>query len=84
MKTNPNDKALATYQVKYNEIIEGLWGGLTKREQFAAMAMQSLLSINDGNVPKEGAMTGWNYEIIALCSIRAADALIKELNIGQP
>lgn len=58
-------------------------GGLTKREYFAAMAMQSLLSINDGEVPKKGDMALWNYETIATCATRAADFLITELNKEQ-
>lgn len=44
-------------------------GGLTKREYFAAMAMQGLLFHDDAGPDR-----------IALCSVYYADALIEELN----
>jgi hypothetical protein len=48
--------------------------GLTKREYFAAMAMQGILANNaEGN-------TEWLYDIIGQHSVLAADALITELN----
>lgn len=43
--------------------------GLTKREYFAAMAMQGMLAIDDP--PKE---------VVARFAVEQADALIKELN----
>ena len=59
-------------------------GGLTKRELFAAMAMQSILSKQDQdeNVPSG---RGWNEVVdrsdrIARKALRAADALIAELS----
>lgn len=45
--------------------------GLTKREQFAAMAMQGLMAAT-GN-------TMWSCESTAQCSVGMADALISEL-----
>lgn len=51
--------------------------GLTKREYFAAMAMQGLLSIHDdtnGIVPNES-----NLIYMAGLSVKAADTLLKEL-----
>lgn len=51
--------------------------GLTKREYFAAMALQGMLANNaEGN-------TKWNYDIIAQHCCKAADALIEQLN-NQP
>ena len=49
--------------------------GLTKREYFAAMAMQGLLA-NMGN--------NYLYEIQAKDSVKIADTLIKALNESQP
>ncbi len=52
--------------------------GLTKREYFAAMAMQGMLS-NNNNI------TYFTYfEKVAKRSVQAADALIKALNESQP
>jgi hypothetical protein len=45
--------------------------GLTKREYFAAMAMQGILSCQQGDFPSD---------LIAKSAIVCADALIKELN----
>lgn len=48
--------------------------GLTKREYFAAMAMQGLLS----------AARGWNAMDFSQCSVSYADALLAELSKVQP
>ena len=48
-----------------------IYQGLTKREYFAAMAMQGILS---------GAQYLDNYELFAKHAVAAADALIAELN----
>ena len=61
--TNPTD------QITY---VDRLSKGLTKREYFAAMAMQGLLANPD--------LTKTDDVIIAMTSIDAADALIKALN----
>jgi len=50
--------------------------GLTKREHFAAVAMQGLLS-NPLEVPSTGGKKLKNF--IATCSIDFADALLEEL-----
>jgi len=50
---------------------------LSKRELFAAMAMQGMLANN-----AEG-IVDWNYEIVAVHSRKAADALIKELKANE-
>ena len=61
--TNPNDPTFPEH--------EGDCNGLTKREHFAAMAMQGLLACP--------LVTG-NNEQIAKYARAAADALIAELN----
>lgn len=49
--------------------------GLTKREYFAAMAMQGMLANSaEGN-------TEWNYDTMAKHCCIAADALVEQLNI---
>lgn len=53
-------------------------GGLTKREYFAAMAMQAFIHKcapveNEKNEPKP------NYELIASCSVSMVDCILKEL-----
>jgi hypothetical protein len=59
--TDPNDTV---------DINHGI--GLTKREYFAAMAMQGLLSADS-----------INYEAIIGDAVKLADALIEELNKGK-
>ena len=49
-------------------------GGLTKRELFAAMAMQGELASDDGAFYLD------NESLLASRSVRYADALIAELN----
>ena len=53
-----------------------LWIGLTKREYFAAMAMQGYISCGKFNQVSD--------ETLAMCSVQQADALIKALNEPQP
>jgi hypothetical protein len=63
--------------VKYNE-------GLTKREYFAARAMQGMLankSIFNGEI--EGNHDAENYDFIGKEAAFIADALIKALNENQ-
>lgn len=45
--------------------------GLTKREHFAAMAMQGLCGAND--------CAGWTQDEIAVSAVQIADALLAEL-----
>lgn len=68
--TNPNDSA---YPVRLNpQDPHSDMGGLTKREYFAAMAMQ-------GMMVADMKSDEWS-EIRARRSIRMADSLIAELN----
>ena len=58
--------------------------GLTKREHFAAMAMQGLLS-NPGGVVQANSMSGTNWcncdaDDMAQWSVSCADALLAELD----
>lgn len=64
-----------------------LKGGLIKREYFAAMAMQGQLS--DGNTivgasKSECAKESSTWEAIAIISVKAADALLAELEKARP
>lgn len=52
--------------------------GLTKREYFAAMAMQGLLAANQP-MPITESMDGY-LKTLSVTSVLAADALIAELN----
>lgn len=52
------------------------WIGLTKREYFAAMAMQGYISCREFDNLSE--------EQLAMCSVVQADALIKALNESKP
>lgn len=51
--------------------------GLTKREYFAACALQGVLT------KEEARNTGVTYSEFALDAVRFADALIKALNNGE-
>lgn len=84
MKTNPNDsispvheptRVLQNGSDDYSSCI--LAGGLTKREYFAAMAMQGFLSM-----PSDRAEQYNEFDIFTL-SVKAANALIAELNKEQ-
>ena len=60
-----------------NQVANNTWKtkGLSKREHFAAMAMQGILSGNI-SMPSGGKVTGADVSIIA---VQAADALLKAL-----
>lgn len=74
MKTEPNHPAnVITEETTIGQM------GLTKREQFAAMAMQGMLS---GMVDAHGHGSIDN-EVVAKYSVNLADALIKALNNEQ-
>lgn len=64
MKTKPNESAFPDHQV--------LHLGLTKREYFAAMALQGIISNKDGLDIK--------IERIVESAVDTADALIEELS----
>lgn len=46
---------------------------------FAAKAMHGLLAQAHDEHPQTYDMEKWNYEVIAKCSIKAADELLKQL-----
>ena len=56
--------------------------GLTKREYFAALAMQGLLSVYDNNNHLVPNMP--NVKYMAELSVTASDELIKQLNKTEP
>lgn len=85
MKTIPDESAFSA--PAFTDINEGRGSarshdriiGLTKREYFAAMAMQGLIAcprmpVTANNIPSSSA------ETIAVNALRCADALIDELN----
>ena len=74
MKTNPNDPvAPVTEWIKDKTSDTGFRHstipGLTKREYFAAMAMQGILPVNDIQI-----------DFVAQQAVKFADALISALN----
>ena len=70
--THGNDWAYPVVEQAVNPEVWNTYPGLTKRELFAAMAMQGLCaSLNEGS---------WSYEQLSEYSVKHADALIKELN----
>ncbi len=74
MKTNPNESAWPTGAANHSIHVDKAFGiGLTKREYFAAMAMQGWIACQH-----EG-FTGEPPDI-AKRSLECADALIEELN----
>lgn len=52
--------------------------GLTKREHFAALAMQGILSCSKYEAPRAGKLKG-----MAVDAVHAADALLAELEKAQ-
>jgi len=74
MKTDPNDPATrwpSTLESQYSH-------GLTKREYFAALALQGFLSDNK-NLPNQQSGVDIKNSICA-ASVIMADTLIKKLN----
>lgn len=74
--TNANDSAFTNTLVinRGDAIGEYKCASLTKREYFAAMAMQGLLASNGDNDE------GWNAFSLADDAVLSADALINALN----
>jgi len=72
MKTCPNDPAGALPASQYlNEAVPG-YPGLTKREYFAARAMQGLLA--------SARTAPWYWDEVAGHAVRVADELVSKLN----
>lgn len=78
MKTNPNDSSYPNMPV-YDGIHRLSEHGLTKREYFAAMALQGLLS-NSYNDGATQPLSTASHDQIAQMAVSSADALIAELN----
>lgn len=72
--SNKNKSAFPVSEEGARGQVAGLYGGLTKREMFAAMAMHGML----GSDPNDGRMI-CERESIARMAVRRADELIKEL-----
>lgn len=75
MKTRQNDLAMPVFQpYLHPDNDPGTFHtGLTKREYFAAMAMQGILSNPTGGNDRDG-------DLIARSAVAMADRLINELN----
>lgn len=79
-KTKPEDYAFSSAVKEANENAFFMCGGLTKREYFAALAMQGLCS-NYDLFKKAVQLTDGKEEIIICKSaVEYADALIEALN----
>jgi hypothetical protein len=83
MKTDPNEK-ISTSHVgyEYHQNGDGIaWttheGGLTKREYFAAKAMQGIIASFNSPIQKE------DPDYIASLSVKVSDALIEALNFDE-
>ena len=76
MKTNPND--FINISIDRNTDLDC---GLTKREYFAAMAMQGYCANKQivSSYHTDLKELQWN-ELVAVCALEVADALIEELN----
>lgn len=80
MKTNPNDSITgATIEPAEKGIRVNLTNNLTKREYFAAMAMQGILSGTSG----VEALASIHPTDWCESAVMTADALIAELNKGE-
>lgn len=80
--TNPNDTAFPE-DVSGTREYTDIKGGLTKREYFATMAMQGIMSngVLSKFLGQEAELSGRLIEhTVAILSKRCADALINELN----
>lgn len=80
---NADKPSMPTYELNGQNVLQDTSYGLTKREQFAAMAMQGLLS-NSGGVIQSNRMTGFYWcntdaKGMAGLAVECADALLKEL-----
>lgn len=76
---NSNAFPIDTPYVSYN--------GLTKREYFAALAMQSYVGMNPKSkvvgAQWETAIREWTTDQLAAFAVAAADSLIKKLNENE-
>ena len=64
------------FPVVVNDNIDYFYGGLSKREYFAAMAMQGYISSGRYIITSDAT--------VAIHSVEIADALIKALNESKP
>ena len=81
MKTNANDpidwSLVQLQETSPNGIHKCRFGGLTKREYFAAMAMQGLLN----NYVENGMYSNHpNFPMVEEVAVKCADQLIEQLN----
>lgn len=79
--TNPNHSAYPAF-IFENERAIGSSEGLTKREYFAAMALQGLLAAGDWEVSRTGRVSSEfvGERALASAAVKCADDLIHFLN----
>lgn len=77
-ETKPNDRIDAVPLNVERDLTKAFTKGLTKREHFAALALQGVMS-NPNDIPHK-TPTEDTYTAIARVSVGLADALIAELN----
>ena len=79
MKNGNTPAAPLALDIRVNEqgdqFCNDAWEGLTKREHFAGLAMQGLLSRGFGG----GGLDGWEQRL-SCKAVTIADALLKELD----
>ncbi len=73
-----NKQTIANDSIYNSE--QGVQDGLTKREYFAAKAIQGLLSNPEWMTEYEGKKYLMQTDVVAEVAIKTADALIKGLN----
>lgn len=84
MKTEPNQPAFPVSEETTDRIDQGIkiYSGISKREYFAAMAMQGLLA----SFTEKAAIGAWGseLELVAKTATEVADAIMKVLNKTKP
>lgn len=72
LTTDPDESAFTNY---------ANYRGLTKREYFAAVALQGILANAKTQITGEPDLSTWQTaEVLGMLSVVYADALIKQLN----
>lgn len=86
-KNQPAFPVLEMQSVAGNQFLDCTAAGLSKREHFAGLAMQGLLSCIEMQrwLQTDSRYTGQNFaEVVAINSVEFADSLLTELSKPQP
>lgn len=84
---NKNQPAFPHKDIEYhgNDQYAIIRNGLTKREYFTAMAMQSFISLYPPKLTISGEYSNWsNIEMISELSAKMADSILTQLNKKTP